>query len=31
MSEPHTPDEQPCRNSGVFDGTCNADMNEWNY
>ena len=31
MSEPHTPDEQPCRNSGVFDGTCNDDMNEWNY
>ena len=31
FSEPHTSDEQPCRNSGVFDGTCNADMNEWNY
>ena len=31
FSEPHTSDEQPCVNSGVFDGTCNADMNEWNY
>ena len=31
FSEPHTSDEQPCGNSGVFDGTCNADMNEWDY
>lgn len=31
FSESHTSDEQPCGNSGVFDDTCNADMNEWNY
>ena len=30
FSEPHTSDERLC-NSSVFDGTINADMNEWSY